>query len=73
MARSIDCNDELFCEKEFAVDEHGFYARGIARARLGERVGATVDFHAAENLCAVYKNTITARRIRSAIAQWNLV
>jgi tetratricopeptide (TPR) repeat protein len=73
MARSIDCNDEIFCDKEFAVDEHGFYARGIARARLGERVGATVDFHAAENLCAIYKNSITARRIRSAIAQWNLV
>ena len=72
-AQSIDCNDEIFCEQQFAVDEHGFYARGIARARLGERVGATVDFHAAENLCATYKNTITARRIRSAIAQWNLV
>ena len=73
MAQSIDCDDEIFDDKKFAEDEHGFYARGIARARLGNRVGAMVDFQQAADLCSTYKNTAIAERIRSAIAEWNLV
>ncbi len=68
LAQSIDRDDDIFAE-----DEHGFYARGVARARLGDRVRAMVDFHTAENLCALYKNTATAQRIRAAIAGWDLV
>ncbi len=69
LAQSIDDLTDFLA----AEDEHGFYARGIARARLGDRVGAMVDFHQAADLCAIYKNKLTDRRIRSAIDRWNLV
>jgi Tfp pilus assembly protein PilF len=68
LAQSIEIETALAPE-----DEHGFYARGIARARLGDRVGAMVDFHTATDLCTRYKNHITTRRIRAAIDRWNLV
>jgi tetratricopeptide (TPR) repeat protein len=68
IAQSIEIETPLDRE-----DEHGFYARGVARARLGDRVGAMVDLHTAEDFCNRYKNHITIRRIRAAIVEWNLV
>jgi tetratricopeptide (TPR) repeat protein len=68
LAQSIEIETALIPE-----DEHGFYSRGVARARQGDRVGAMVDLHTAADLCARHKNTITTRHIRSAIDRWNLV
>jgi tetratricopeptide (TPR) repeat protein len=64
--------EDLLAMVDDENDEHSLFARGVARARMGDRDGAIVDLEKAAELCGIYKNTATAQRIRSTIAEWNL-
>jgi tetratricopeptide (TPR) repeat protein len=48
-------------------DEHAFYARGIAGARLGDQAGAVKDLQTAENLCLENANAKLLHLVRVEI------
>jgi tetratricopeptide (TPR) repeat protein/Zn-dependent protease len=48
-------------------DEHGFYARGIAYIRLGNRVKAIKDLQMAESFCLEHVNTSLLKQIREEL------
>lgn len=48
-------------------DEHGFYARGIAYIRLGNRDKAIEDLQMAESLCLEHVNTSLVKQIREEV------
>jgi tetratricopeptide (TPR) repeat protein len=50
-------------------DEHGFYARGLAKSRLGDVVGARLDLQTAAEISQRHNNTTFLRQVNTALSQ----
>jgi tetratricopeptide (TPR) repeat protein len=50
-------------------DEHGYYARGVARLRSGNRAGAISDLHEAARICQQHQNLTFQQVVTATLNQ----